>query len=142
LVARYTLAWPRTLDLGLLNKASAGLVGEHDFAAYCRRKEHAGTVRAISRLDWRQDTDDVFVATVQADAFCQAMVRSLIGALPSVGAGRRPVPWPAGLLARTERANEVVVAPPHGLTLVAVEYPDRDGYAARAMLTRNRRSLR
>jgi tRNA pseudouridine38-40 synthase len=140
--ARYTLAWPRTLDLDLLNAASAGLVGEHDFAAYCRRKEHAGTVREISRLDWRREPDSVFVATVQADAFCQAMVRSLIGALLSVGDARRPVPWPAGLLSRTERANEVVVVPPHGLTLVAVEYPDPDGYAARAGLTRNRRSLR
>jgi tRNA pseudouridine38-40 synthase len=52
------------------------------------------------------------------------------------------VSWPAGLLARAERASEVVVAPPHGLTLVAVAYPeDPAGYAARAELTRNRRSL-
>jgi tRNA pseudouridine38-40 synthase len=142
LAARYTLAWPRPLDLELLNEAARELQGEHDFAAYCRRKEHAGTVRAISRLDWRRDPDGVLVATVQADAFCQAMVRSLIGALLSVGDGRRPVPWPAGLLNRTERANEVVVAPPHGLTLVAVEYPEPDAYASRAGVTRNRRSLR
>lgn len=142
LTARYTLAWPRPLDAALLNNASELLTGEHDFAAFCRRKEHAGTVRAISRLDWRRDPDGVLVATVQADAFCQAMVRSLVGALLAVGDGRRPVPWPAGLLTRTVRANEVVVAPPYGLTLVAVEYPEPDGYASRAELTRNRRSLR
>jgi tRNA pseudouridine38-40 synthase len=141
LQARYTLAWPRPLDLDRLNLAARGLTGEHDFAAYCRRKEHATTVRALTRLDWRREPDGVLVATVEADAFCQAMVRSLVGALLPVGDGRRPVPWPAGLLDRGERASEVVVAAPHGLTLVGVDYPDPAGYAARAELTRNLRSL-
>jgi tRNA pseudouridine38-40 synthase len=69
-------------------------------------------------------------------------VRSLVGALLAVGDGRRPVEFPAGLLSRRERASEVVVAPPHGLTLVAVGYPeDPDEYARRAELTRNRRTL-
>ena len=141
LAARYTLAWPRPLDLPSLSAAAAGLVGERDFAAYCKRKEHSTTIRALTRLDWRRAPDGVLVATVEADAFCQAMVRSLVGALLAVGDGRRPVPWPAGLLARTERANAVVVAPPHGLTLVGVRYPaDPAGYAERAALTRNRRS--
>ena len=139
--ARYTLAWPRPLDLDLLNAAAAGLTGEHDFAAYCKRKEHATTVRAVTRLDWRRQPDGELVATVAADAFCQSMVRSLVGALLPVGDGRRPVPWPADLLTLTERATSVAVAPPHGLTLVAVEYPDPGDYAARAELTRNRRSL-
>jgi tRNA pseudouridine38-40 synthase len=141
LQARYTLAWPRPLDLDRLDDAARALVGEHDFAAYCRRREYATTVRAVSRLDWRRERDGVLVATVQADAFCQAMVRSLVGALLAVGDGRRPVPWPGGLLTRTARANEVVVAPPHGLTLVAVEYPEPAGYASRALMTRNRRSV-
>jgi len=141
LQARYTLAWPRRLDLPSLAAASAGLVGEHDFAAYCKRKEHGTTIRALTRLDWRRGRDGVLVATVEADAFCQAMVRSLVGALLVVGDGRRPVAWPRGLLARAERASEVVVAPPHGLTLVAVAYPDDPGqYATRAEFTRNRRS--
>jgi tRNA pseudouridine38-40 synthase len=139
--SRYTLAWPRPLDLPSLAAASAGLVGEHDFAAYCRRKENATTIRAISALSWRRDSDGVLVATVRADAFCQAMVRSLVGALLTVGDGRRPVPWPATLLTRVDRASEVVVAPPHGLTLCRVEYPGPGGYAARAEVTRNRRSL-
>jgi len=140
--ARDTLAWPRPLDKPSLAAASAGLTGEHDFAAYCKRKEHGTTIRAVRRLDWRREPDGVLVATVEADAFCQAMVRSLVGALLAVGDGRRPIGWPAGLLARTERASQVVVAPPHGLTLVAVEYPTYEAdYAARAELTRNRRSL-
>ncbi|MEE6305791.1 tRNA pseudouridine(38-40) synthase TruA [Plantactinospora veratri] len=134
------LAWPRPLDLAALNEAAAGLVGEHDFAAYCRRKENATTVRELTRLDWRRDPDGLLVATVQADAFCQSMVRSLVGAMLVAGDGRRPVDWPGGLLGRRERASEVSVAPPHGLTLVAVGYPeDPAEYASRALRTRRLR---
>jgi tRNA pseudouridine38-40 synthase len=137
---RDTLSWPYPLDLARLNEASAALLGEHDFAAYCRRREQASTVRAVSRLDWRRADDGVVVATVEADAFCQAMVRSLVGALLPVGDGRRAVGWPGSLLTRAERANEVMVAAPHGLTLVAVGYPDDPShYAVRAEQTRQRR---
>ncbi|MFI9639631.1 tRNA pseudouridine(38-40) synthase TruA [Micromonospora sp. NPDC051925] len=137
---RDILAWPRPLDLAALNTAAAGLVGEHDFAAYCRRKENATTLREVTRLDWRRDQDGILVATVQADAFCQAMVRSLVGAMLTAGDGRRPAGWPAGLLARRERSSEVTVAPAHGLTLVAVGYPDDPAeYARRADLTRRLR---
>jgi len=136
-----TLAWPRPLDLARLNAAAAGLHGEHDFAAYCKRKENATTVREVTRLDWRRDPDGVLVATVQADAFCQAMVRSLVGAMLVAGDGRRPPDWPAGLLTRRERSSEVTVAPPHGLTLVAVGYPDDPAeLAARAEATRRLRT--
>jgi len=134
------LAWPRPLDLAALNQAAAGLLGEHDFAAYCRRKEHATTVREVTRLDWRRESDHLLVATVQADAFCQSMVRSLVGAMLAVGDGRRPVDWPGRLLERRERAGEVTVAPPHGLTLVEVGYPgDPAEYAERARQTRRLR---
>ncbi|GGK13894.1 tRNA pseudouridine synthase A [Pilimelia terevasa] len=139
---RDTLAWPRPLDADRLSAASAGLVGEHDYAAYCRRKENATTIRAVTRLDWRRDPDGVLVATVQADAFCQAMVRSLVGALLHVGDGRREPGWPAALLTRGARASEVTVAPAHGLTLVAVGYPaDPAGYAAQDRRTRRLRTL-
>lgn len=136
---RDTLAWRGSLDPTVLNAASAALVGEHDFAAFCRRKENATTIRTLTGFAWDRDEDGIVIATVAADAFCQAMVRSLVGALLAVADGRRPVPWPGSLLARRERANEVV-APPHGLTLVEVGYPqDPAGYAPRAALTRNRR---
>ncbi|EEP71731.1 tRNA-pseudouridine synthase I [Micromonospora sp. ATCC 39149] len=134
------LAWPKPLDPALLNAAAAGLVGEHDFAAYCRRKENATTLREVTRLDWRRDPGGLLVATVQADAFCQAMVRSLVGAMLVAGDGRRPVDWPGSLLTRRERSSEVTVAPAHGLTLVAVGYPDDPAeYARRADLTRRLR---
>ncbi|MGA3523844.1 tRNA pseudouridine(38-40) synthase TruA [Melissospora conviva] len=134
------LAWRWPLDLDRLNAAAAGLVGEHDFAAYCRRKENATTLREVTRLQWRRDPDGILVATVQADAFCQAMVRSLVGAMLVAGDGRKPVEWPAGLLERRERSSEVTVAPAHGLTLVAVGYPrDPAEYARRADQTRRLR---
>ncbi|WP_174536585.1 tRNA pseudouridine(38-40) synthase TruA [Micromonospora chalcea] len=137
---RDTLSWPKPLDLAALNASAAGLVGEHDFAAYCRRKENATTLREVTRLDWRRDPDGILVATVQADAFCQNMVRSLVGAMLVAGDGRRPVQWPAGLLTRRERSSEVTVAPAHGLALVEVGYPaDPAEYARRADLTRRLR---
>ena len=136
-----TLAWPRRLDTDAMVAASAGLLGEHDFAAYCRRRPGATTVRALLGLDWERGPDGVITATVRADAFCHSMVRSLVGALLAVGEGRRPVDWPAGLLTRRERAGQVVVAPAHGLTLVRVSYPSDDRLAARARTTRALRVL-
>ncbi|WP_045745053.1 tRNA pseudouridine(38-40) synthase TruA [Actinoplanes rectilineatus] len=135
-----TLGWLRPLDLDRLNAAARGLLGEHDFAAFCKRKEHATTIRAINRLEWRRDPDGVCVATVQADAFCQAMVRSLVGAMLTVGDGRREPDWPARLLTLRERSSEVTVAPAHGLTLIAVGYPDQTEYASRAEATRRLRA--
>lgn len=137
-----TLAWPWPLDLDVMNRAAHRLLGEHDFAAYCRRKEHGSTIRTLNRLEWHRDAEGIAVAAVEADAFCQAMVRSLVGGLLVVGDGRRPVEWPASLLSRRQRASEVTVVPPHGLTLTAVEYPDDPAqYVVRAGQTRNRRTL-
>lgn len=135
-----TLGWPRPLDVAAMNEAADRLLGEHDFAAFCRRKENATTVREVQRLAWATEPDGVLVAHVSADAFCQAMVRSLCGALLAVGDGRRPADWPATLLRRRERAGEVTVAPAHGLTLVRVDYPaDPADWTSRATVTRRRR---
>nr|WP_141278897.1 tRNA pseudouridine(38-40) synthase TruA [Pseudonocardia hydrocarbonoxydans] len=134
--ARDTLSWPFPLDVDAVNAASAGLLGEHDFAAFCKRRDGATTVRALQELRWTVDDDGVATAGVSADAFCHSMVRSLVGALLDVGRGRRPVGWPAALLTRTERASEVPVAPAHGLSLVGVDYPADADLAARAERTR------
>lgn len=134
-----TIGWVRPLSIERLRQAATPLLGEHDYAAYCKRKEHATTVRAITKLEWRRDPDGVAVATVQADAFCQAMVRSLVGAMLSVGDGRREPDWPAKLLTLRERSSEVTVAPAHGLTLVEVGYADEAEYAQRAEATRRLR---
>jgi tRNA pseudouridine38-40 synthase len=136
-----TLTWPRPVDRDAMQAASDRLLGEHDFVAFCRRREGATTVRTLQQLDWARGTDGVLTATVRADAFCHSMVRSLVGALLAVGDGRRPPAWPAAQLARTDRSGEVTVAPPHGLTLVEVGYPPDAELAARAEATRHVRSL-
>ena len=79
------------------------------------------------------------VCTIQADAFCHSMVRSLVGALLAVGEGRRPARGRPSLLTRSSRADEVSVAPAHGLTLVEVGYPADAELAVRAAQTRARR---
>ena len=134
--ARDTVAWPHPLDLDAVASASAALLGEHDFAAFCKRREGATTVRALERLEWTRGPDGVVEAAVSADAFCHSMVRSLVGALLDVGRGRRAVDWPAGLLGRAARVSDVAVAPAHGLTLVGVDYPPDAELAARAAVTR------
>ena len=131
-----TLSHPRRLDDAAMTVASSLLLGEHDFAAFCRHRDGATTVRALERFEWTRDEPHLLVAHVTADAFCHSMVRSLVGALLAVGEGRRPLEWPAGLLRHNARVSDVAVAPAHGLALVGVDYPDDDQLAARAERTR------
>ncbi|MCW2778561.1 MAG: hypothetical protein JWN17_2286, partial [Frankiales bacterium] len=105
--------------------------------AYCRRREGATTVRTLLACDWERDPEGLLVMTVQADAFCHSMVRSLVGAMLAVGEGRRGPDWPASLLTLGRRASEVMVAPPHALVLEAVEYPPDDALLERQAVTRN-----
>ncbi|MBP0458104.1 tRNA pseudouridine(38-40) synthase TruA [Streptomyces montanisoli] len=130
-----------TLDVEAMNEASARLVGEHDFAAFCKRREGATTIRTLQRLDWTRGADGVVTATVRADAFCHNMVRSLVGALLFVGDGHRGPEWPAKVLAAGVRDSAVHVVRPHGLTLEEVGYPPADRLAARNREARNRRTL-
>jgi tRNA pseudouridine38-40 synthase len=139
------VAWPRPLDTDAMAAAAALLLGEHDFAAFCRRREGATTIRTLLALTVEREVDPVSDAELvlvgaRADAFCHSMVRSLVGSLLAVGEGRRPPEWPAALLSRTERASEVPVAPAAGLTLVAVDYPLDGDLAARTRVTRARRA--
>ncbi|HEX2904722.1 MAG TPA: tRNA pseudouridine(38-40) synthase TruA [Jatrophihabitans sp.] len=133
-------SWRRALDAEAMAAAAEFLLGEHNFAAYCRAREGASTVRGLQQLSVVREAD-VLELTVQADAFCHSMVRSLVGALAAVGAGLRPVAWPASLLALDRRCDQIVVAPPHGLTLERVAYPEEAGLAARTEQTRAYRGL-
>ena len=139
--ARDTLSWPHPVDVAAVNAASALLVGEHDFAAFCRHREGATTVRGLERFSWVL-AEGVLTAFVSADAFCHSMVRSLVGAMLDVGRGRRAVDWPVSLLDRTSRDSGVAVAPAHGLTLVGVDYPSDSELGARARVTRAVRAPR
>jgi tRNA pseudouridine38-40 synthase len=136
LLRGHVLAWPRGLDLVAMNEAAGGLLGEHDFAAYCKKREGATTIRALRTLVWERDDRGLAVATVRADAFCHSMVRSLVGALLAVGEGRRPPSWPAQVLAAEVRDPAVLVVPAHGLCLEEVAYPPDEQLAARVEETR------
>lgn len=134
--ARFVTPWGRALDLDSMREASRELLGLNDFAAFCRPREGATTVRDLQRLDWTR-VDDRVTAYVTADAFCWSMVRSVVGALLAVGEGRLDPAWCAGLLGATTRSSAFAVAPARGLTLVAVDYPSDDDLVARNAVTRD-----
>jgi tRNA pseudouridine38-40 synthase len=131
--------WP--LDLDAMNEAAESLLGEHDFAAYCKKREGATTIRTLQQLHWARHPDGILEATVRADAFCHNMVRSLVGAMLFVGDGHRPPDWPGKVLAAGVRDSAVHVVRPHGLTLEEVGYPADTDLAARNTASRNKRTL-
>jgi tRNA pseudouridine38-40 synthase len=138
--ARYVTPWPRPLDVDAMALASTALVGLHDFAAFCRHREGATTIRDLQRLDWAK-AGEIVTAYVTADAFCWSMVRSLVGALLAVGEGRREPAWCASLLTESRRSSDFAAAPPQGLTLVGVDYPPDDQLEERITVTRDLRRI-
>lgn len=135
------LPWHRPLKIEVLNEASASLIGEHDFAPFCKPRDFGTTVRAVQVLRWHRDADGLAVMTVQADAFCHSMVRSLVGVLLPVGDGRRATTWPAEILQSGQRHSAVTVMPAFPLVLEEVGYPPEDQLLERQRQTRSLRSL-
>jgi tRNA pseudouridine38-40 synthase len=139
---RHDTLWTRReIEIGPMNEAAALLLGEHDFAAFCRRRAGATTVRELLALSWTRPEATVAEATVIADAFCHSMVRALMGALLKVGDGARPPSWPAQVLTARVRDPGVPVVPPHGLCLEEVRYPPPGQLAQRALATRRVRPV-
>ena len=138
---RDTVLSRRPLDAAAMGEAARSLVGLHDFAAFCRRREGATTVRTLLDYSWGRAADGTLEATVVADAFCHSMVRALVGAVVPVGEGRRPATWPRDVLLSGTRDPGVVVMPAHGLSLEEVSYPAADQLAARAAEARAIRTL-
>jgi tRNA pseudouridine38-40 synthase len=138
---RDTVGHKRPLDVEAMDAAASMLVGLGDFAAFCKRREGATTVRTLIQYAWHRRGDGVLEATVVADAFCHSMVRSLVGAVVRVGEGRRPVEWPRQVMRAALRDPAVAVMPPHGLSLEEVTYPPDEELAARAEQARAVRVL-
>lgn len=122
-----------------MDAAARSLIGLHDFAAYCKPREEATTIRTLLEFDWRRDEQGVLIANIRADAFCHSMVRALVGACVAVGEGRLDVEDVVALRDARERTSDFKVLAARGLTLVAVGYPADDLLAARAEQTRARR---
>ncbi|GAA2986738.1 tRNA pseudouridine38-40 synthase [Microbacterium terrae] len=127
------------LDAAAMDAAARSLIGLHDFAAYCKPREEATTIRTLLEFDWHRDGDSVLLANVKADAFCHSMVRALVGACVAVGEGRLAVDDVADIRDEGERVPEVKVLAARGLTLTEVGYPAAGLLAARAEQTRARR---
>lgn len=140
LTRSHVLTWPRALDLDRMNAAAALLLGEHDFASFCKQREGATTIRSLLELSWRR-VGGVAEATVRADAFCHNMVRALVGCMIAVGEGRREPGWAGDVLAARVRDSAVTVVHPHGLTLEEVGYPADEELAAQAESARTVRTL-
>lgn len=137
----HTLWHPGELQLTAMQEAAASLLGLHDFAAFCRPREGATTIRTLQEFAWRRDDDGVLVAEVRADAFCHSMVRALVGACIAAGQGRLAPDAPAVLRDAGERTSAFTVVPARGLTLVEVGYPPDGELADRVARTRARRDL-
>lgn len=127
------------LDVEAMDAAAQTLIGLHDFAAYCKPREGATTIRTLLDYRWQRDADGVLVAEVKADAFCHSMVRALVGACVAVGEQCLDVSDLVVLRDALERTSEFKVLAARGLTLTEVGYPADDLLAVRAGQTRARR---
>jgi tRNA pseudouridine38-40 synthase len=116
------------LDVAAMQAAAAPLVGTHDFTSY----ETAGSPRLTSiRTVYDLSVErvagprtDRVVIEVEADGFLYNMVRNFAGTLVAVGKGKEPPGWPADVLAMKDRTRAGMTAPPQGLFLLWVEYPE------------------
>lgn len=134
-----------TLDPAVLGSAGAELLGLRDFAAFCRPREGATTIRTLLDCTAERRAEGPGAGTVEitvrADAFCHSMVRSLVGALAAVGTGQRDLDWLRSVRDTTTRQSSIQVMPAHGLTLEEVGYPPDEELAARAGAARAVRVL-
>ena len=133
------------VDLDRLNEEAVTLVGLRDFGAFCRRRDGASTIRNLLELAARRVPSGpmagVIECTIRADAFCHAMVRSLMGALVAVATGQRDHEWLAAITERGVRDSSISVMPATGLTLEEVGYPADDELAARVLEARALREV-
>ena len=127
------------LDVDAMDAAARSLIGLHDFAAYCKPREMATTIRTLLDYRWQRDEKGVLVAEVKADAFCHSMVRALVGACVEVGNARLKVEHVVALRDARVRSSEFKVMAARGLMLTEVGYPADDLLALRAEQTRARR---
>ena len=134
-----TLWHGEPLDVGLLNEGASLLLGLQDFRSYCKPRAGATTIRELQRFEFARGSDGVIVATIQADAFCHNMVRSLVGSALFVGEGVESPGWMLDRLLARQRDAKSVLAAPHPLVFEEVDYPSTSGLLARAELTRARR---
>lgn len=122
-----------------MNEAAGYLLGEWDFAALCRPRAGATTIRELRQAEVRRNAAGGIEISLHADAFCHSMVRSIVGCLVDVGRGHRLPQWMGQVLASRDRSQAGAVAPAHGLTLEQVDYPPPEQWQAQQQRTRRLR---
>jgi tRNA pseudouridine38-40 synthase len=112
---------PESLDMASMNDAAKRLVGEHDFASFCRARAGGSMIRRVLSAGWNRE-DPMTTFTISANAFCHQMVRSIVGLMIDVGKGRRRADGVEAILSARDRSKASNMAPPHGLILWQVGY--------------------
>lgn len=110
------------LDLGRMNLAAAAFLGEQDFSSLCRKSGDRSNVRLVRAAEWSRD-GDLLRFEVAASSFCHQMVRSMVALCVDAGRSKIEPETVPDVLAARDRHAARGAAPPHGLTLVRVEYP-------------------
>lgn len=141
LQSRYRLDVAGELDVSAMDAVAPTLIGLRDFGAYCKPREESTTIRELRELRVERQPDQVIRVTIEADAFCHNMVRSIVGALIRVGQHRMTPAELRDITAAAERTSAFKVVEPRGLVLVEVGYPKPEELAAQAERARNIRSL-
>lgn len=123
-ISRNFVSWIRKpLDLSLMQLGARFLIGEHDFSSFrgadCQAKS---AVREITRIELHQK-GRMIVMDITANAFLMHMVRNIVGVLLPIGQGMQPPEWAKEVLEARERRQGGVTAPPNGLYLTSVSYP-------------------
>ncbi|MDG2263157.1 MAG: tRNA pseudouridine(38-40) synthase TruA [Actinomycetota bacterium] len=123
---RSDIVWcvPPPVSIDLLNEAASKFVGSHDFSGYCRRPKgqpEADLTRVVSEATWTECGDELHFV-VSANAFCQQMVRSIVGTTVEIARGRMSPDVVDRLLETGDRSLAPEVCPPQGLALEAVLY--------------------
>lgn len=114
------------LDVGRMRRATDLLVGVHDFATFGTPTQGDSTIRQMIRIEWGQDGSHIWM-DMEANAFLRSMARGIVGTALEVGGGAMSVEEFAGRFRACDRSQTAPPAPPQGLWLMAVRYPD--GYA-------------
>ena len=138
---RYVLNLTYALDPEAMNEAAQVLIGLGDFASFCKSREGATTIRDLKHVKVKRNSQNIIEIELKADAFCHNMVRSIVGALIAVGAGKATK---ADLIRTFERAKRVEtykVVEPKGLTLIEIGYPVASRLGYQAERSRARRTL-
>jgi len=114
------------LDVDRMNWCAAKLLGVHDFASFGKPTQGDSTTRQVFRSEWQIEVPTqgtrLISYCIEANAFLYRMVRTVVATLVEVGLNRMSIEAFIAAFQAKDRGRIKVLAPPHGLTLVAVNY--------------------